>query len=121
MVKDSFYIDGAPRGFGGFQSEFSKSDFVLFGVPYDSTSSFRPGSRFGPRAMREVSANLETWSWRTGVDYEDVRLHDLGDVSVVHGDSAETIRRVEETIEDIRGARKVSILLGGEHTMTLGA
>lgn len=121
MVKDSFYIDGAPRAFGGFQSEFSKSDFVLFGVPYDSTSSFRPGSRFGPRAMREVSANLETWSWRTGIDYEDVRLHDLGDVSVVHGDSEETIRRVQETVEDIRGARKVPILLGGEHTMTLGA
>jgi agmatinase len=121
MVKDSFYIDGVPRAFGGFQSEFSKSDFVLFGVPYDSTSSFRPGSRFGPRAIREVSANLETWSWRTGVDYEDVRLHDLGDVSIVHGDSAETIRRVQETVEDIRGARKVPILLGGEHTMTLGA
>jgi agmatinase len=121
MAKDSFYIDVASRAFGGFQAEFSKADFVLFGVPYDSTSSFRPGSRFGPRAMREVSANLETWSWRTGIDYEGVRLHDLGDVSVVHGDSAETIRRVQETVEDIRGARKIPILLGGEHAVTLGA
>ncbi len=121
MAKDSFYIDSASKAFGGFQSEFSNADFVLFGVPYDSTSSYRPGSRFGPRAMREVSANLETWSWRTGVDYEDVKLHDLGDISVVHGDSAETIRRVQETVEDIRGARKVPILLGGEHSVTLGA
>jgi agmatinase len=121
MAKDSFYIDSTSRAFGGFQAEFSKAEFVLFGVPFDSTSSFRPGSRFGPRAMREVSANLETWSWRTGVDYEDVELHDLGDISVVHGDSAETIRRVQETVEDIRGARKIPILLGGEHTVTLGA
>jgi len=121
MAKDSFYLDNSSKAFGGFQSEFSQADFVLFGVPYDSTSSFRPGSRFGPRAMREVSANLETWSWRTGVDYESVRLHDLGDLSVVHGDSAETIRRVEETVEDIKGTRKVPILLGGEHSVTLGA
>jgi agmatinase len=121
MAKESFYLDSTSKAFGGFQSEFSQSDFVLFGVPYDSTSSFRPGSRFGPRAMREVSANLETWSWRTGVDYESIRLHDLGDLSVVHGDSAETIRRVEETVEDIKGARKLPILLGGEHAVSLGA
>jgi agmatinase len=121
MAKDSFYIDSTSRAFGGFQTEFSQADFVLFGVPYDSTSSFRPGSRFGPRAMREVSANLETWSWRTGFDYEGVRLHDLGEITVVHGDSAETIRRVEETVEDIKGARKVPVLLGGEHAMSLGA
>jgi agmatinase len=121
MAKESFYLDSTSKAFGGFQSEFSRADFVLFGVPYDSTSSFRPGSRFGPRAMREVSANLETWSWRTGADYESIRLHDLGDLSVVHGDSAETIRRVEETVEDIKGAKKLPILLGGEHAVSLGA
>lgn len=121
MARDSFYIDVASKAFGGFQSEFSKAQFVLFGVPFDSTSSFKPGSRFGPMAMREVSANLETWSWRAGVDFENVRLHDLGDVSVVHGDSAETIRRVQETVEDIRGAKKIPVLLGGEHAVTLGA
>lgn len=121
MAKGSFYLDSASKAFGGYQSEFSLADFALFGVPFDSTSSFRPGSRFGPKAMREVSANLETWSWRTGFDYENVRLHDLGDVSVVHGDSAETIRRVEETVEDIKGARKVPVLLGGEHAVSLGA
>lgn len=121
MAKESFYLDSTSKAFGGFQSEFSQADFVLFGAPFDSTSSFRPGSRFGPRSMREVSANLETWSWRTGVDYECVKLHDLGDISVVHGDSAETIRRVQETVEDIKGARKVPILLGGEHAVSLGA
>ena len=121
MSQRSFYIDGLSKGFGGFQRDFSDAEFVLFGVPFDSSSSFRPGSRFGPRSIREVSANLETWSWRTGIDFEDVKLHDLGDLAVVHGDSAETIRRVEETVEDLIGSRKVPIMLGGEHTVTLGA
>jgi agmatinase len=121
LNRSSFYVDSLSRGFGGFQRDFSDADFVLFGVPFDSTSSFRPGSRFGPRALREVSANLETWSWRTGVDFENVKLHDLGDMAVVHGDSAETIRRIGETVEDVVGARKIPIMVGGEHTVTLGA
>ena len=121
MGKDSFYIDNLSRCFGGFQNDFSTADFVLFGVPYDSTSSFRPGSRFGPRSMREVSPNLETWSWRTGVDYEDIKLHDLGDLAVVHGDSTETVRRITETVEDIVGSKKIPIMIGGEHMVTLGA
>jgi agmatinase len=121
MVKESFYIDSLSKGFGGFQTDFSKADFVFFGVPFDSSSSFRPGSRFGPRALREVSANLETWSWRTGMDFEEIKLHDLGDVSVVHGDSSETIRRVSETVEDIIGSKKIPVMAGGEHSLTLGA
>ncbi|MBM5805987.1 MAG: agmatinase [Candidatus Verstraetearchaeota archaeon] len=120
-MKGAFYVDDPSRGFGGFKRDFSEADFVLFGVPFDSTSSYRPGSRFGPTALREVSANLETWSWRTGVDFEEVKLHDMGDLAVVHGDSAETIRRVAETVEDIVSSRKVPVMVGGEHMMTLGA
>jgi len=120
-MKESFYVEGLTKGFGGFKRDFSEADFVLFGVPFDSTSSYRPGSRFGPSALRETSANLETWSWRTGVDFEEVKLHDMGDMAVVHGDSAETIRRVAETVEDIFSSRKVPVMLGGEHMMTLGA
>jgi agmatinase len=121
MVKDAFYVDGQSRSFGGFQKDFSNADFVLFGVPYDSTSTFRPGSRFGPRLIRDVSSNLETWSWRTGIDYEEIKLHDLGDLAVVHGDSMETLRRISETVEDIAGSRKIPVMIGGEHMVTLGA
>jgi len=120
-MKGSFYIDDPSKGFGGFKRDFSEADFVLFGVPFDSTASYRPGSRFGPNALREASANLETWSWRTGVDFEEVKLHDMGDLAVVHGDSAETVRRVAETVEDIVSSRKVPVMVGGEHMMTLGA
>jgi len=119
-MKESFYINSASGMFGGFQRSFSEAEFALFGVPYDSTASFRPGARFGPRSIREASTSLETWSWRAGVDYEDVKLHDLGDLAVVHGDTAETIRRVAETAEDIIGTRKTPVMIGGEHSMTLG-
>jgi len=119
-MKGSFYVDDSSKGFGGFKRDFSEADFVLFGVPFDSTSSYRSGSRFGPSALREVSANLETWSWRTGVDFEEVKLHDMGDLAVVHGDSAETVRRVAETVEDIVSSRKIPVMVGGEHMMTLG-
>ncbi|MBC7113564.1 MAG: agmatinase [Candidatus Methanomethyliales bacterium] len=120
-MSGSFYVDDFSKQFGGFKREYSESEFVLFGVPFDSTSSFRPGSRFGPAAIRETSANIETWSWRTGMDFEEVRLHDLGDLAVVHGDTAETIRRVKETVEDIVMSRKIPVMLGGEHIITLGA
>ncbi len=117
----SFYVDDISRRFGGLKKEYSESDFVLFGVPFDSTSSYRPGSRFGPSAIREASANIETWSWRTGIDFEEVKIHDLGDLAVVHGDSAETLRRIKETAEDIILSRKIPVMLGGEHAITLGA
>lgn len=121
MMNGSFYVDDHPTRFGGFKREYSKSDFVLFGVPFDSTSSYRPGSRFGPAAIREASANIETWSWRTGIDFEEIKLHDLGDLAVVHGDVAETVRRVKETVEDIILSKKIPVMVGGEHIITLGA
>ncbi len=116
-----FYVDTHGMAFGGFQKDFSEADFILFGVPFDGTTSYKPGSRFAPRALREAAANLETWSWRTGVDFEEVKIHDLGDLAVVHGDASETVRRVEETVEDIKSAKKIPVMLGGEHLVTLGA
>ncbi|MDI9644031.1 MAG: agmatinase [Candidatus Verstraetearchaeota archaeon] len=116
-----FYLDDRPAYFGGFKRDYAESDFALFGVPFDGTSSYRPGSRFGPDAIREASANIETWSWRTGTDFEELRLHDLGNLAVVHGDAGETIRRVGDTVEDIVSTRKIPIMVGGEHLMTLGA
>ncbi|MGC8935818.1 MAG: agmatinase [Candidatus Methanomethylicaceae archaeon] len=120
-MSGSFYVNDHLMRFGGFKREYSKSDFVLFGVPFDSTSSYRPGSRFGPAAIREASANIETWSWRTGIDFEEIKLHDLGDLAVVHGDVVETVRRVKETVEDIVLSKKIPVMIGGEHIITLGA
>ena len=66
--------------FSGFQTPFEKSDYVILGVPFDVTSTHRTGARFGPTAIRQASLNLETYSFRTGIDVVDIRLHDLGDL-----------------------------------------
>src|SRR3972149_9556014 len=68
--------------FSGLQKSFEKANYVIFGVPFDVTSTYRNGARFGPAAIRQASLNIETCSFRSGVDVEDVPLHDAGDLHV---------------------------------------
>src|SRR4030065_2954575 len=68
--------------FSGIQRNFEDADYVVFGVPFDVTSTYRTGARFGPNAIRQASLNIETFSLRSGFDVEDVALHDLGDLHV---------------------------------------
>ncbi|MCX8153316.1 MAG: agmatinase [Candidatus Bathyarchaeota archaeon] len=105
--------------FSGFQKPFEKAKYVVFGVPFDVTSTYRTGARFGPTAIRQASLNIETYSFRTGVDVEDLPLHDLGDlhVSTSPEKTVDTLRLV---VEDILAAGKLPIAIGGEHTITLG-
>lgn len=105
--------------FSGFQKSFEKADYVVLGVPFDVTSTYRTGARFGPNSIRQASLNIETYSFRTGLDVEDLRVHDLGDLHV----STETEKTLEKTalvIKDIVGAKKTPVVIGGEHTITLG-
>lgn len=105
--------------FSGFQMPFEKSRYVVFGVPFDVTSTYRTGARFGPTAIRQASLNIETYSFRTGVDVEDVPLHDLGDLHVSTSPE-KTVDMLRQVIEDIFAAGKMPIAIGGEHTITLG-
>ena len=68
--------------FSGFQKAFEEADYVVLGVPFDVTSTYRTGARFGPAAVREASLNIETYSFRSGMDVEELRIHDLGDLHV---------------------------------------
>jgi len=106
--------------FSGYQKSFQEAAYVVLGVPFDVTSTYRAGARFAPTAIREASLNIETYSFRTGVDIEDLKLHDLGDLDVT-GDAAETLRRTEQVVKELLDAKKVPALIGGEHTITLGA
>ena len=110
----------APAPFSGIARSFDESPYVVIGVPYDMTSSYRSGSRFGPAALREASLNIETYSLRSGVDLEDFGMADLGDVHVV-SEPSEMVERVRLVVKDVIEAGKVPILLGGEHLITLGA
>jgi len=106
--------------FTGISAAFEKADYVFFGVPYDKTSTYRAGSRFAPGALRDVSANLELYSIRSGIDLENVPVHDMGDVDVVE-DLEETLQRVKAVVAEITQAKKLPIMVGGEHSITKAA
>jgi len=93
---------------------------VVIGAPYDRTSTYRSGSRFAPSAIREASANIETYSMRTGIDVEDLEICDAGDVNVTD-DASETVERIRLVIHQIKSDGKIPVMLGGEHTVSLGA
>jgi agmatinase len=105
--------------FSGFSTLLSKARYVLVGVPFDHTSTFRAGSRFAPRAIREASFNIETFSLRTGVDIEQVPIYDAGDLHVLD-DPAETLKRMSQVTADIVSSGKMPVIVGGEHTISLG-
>jgi agmatinase len=105
--------------FSGLQKSFEKADYVVLGVPFDVTSTYRTGARFGPAAIRQASLNIETHSFRAGVDVEDLRLHDLGDLNI-STDTEKTLEMLRLVIKDIVEAGKTPVTIGGEHTITLG-
>jgi agmatinase len=105
--------------FSGIQRPFAEADYVILGVPFDVTSTYRTGARFGSNAIREASLNIETYSFRTGIDVEDLRLHDLGDLHV-SADPKKTVEMLKLVVEDLVTAGKKIIAIGGEHTVTLG-
>ena len=106
--------------FSGYQKSFDEASYVIIGVPFDLTSTYRTGARFAPLAVREASLNIETYSFRSGIDVEDLCLHDLGDLHVT-SDTDETLKRLELVTKELLDAKKTPVLIGGEHTITLGA
>ena len=115
----SFYAS-VSGSFSGYSRPIEQSRYVVLGVPFDHTSTFRPGSRFGPSAIRAASLNVETYSLRTSVDVESVPIHDAGDLHVVD-DVSETLRRLKSVTGEVISAGKMPVCIGGEHTITLGA
>jgi agmatinase len=105
--------------FGGIQKPFEKANYVVFGVPFDATSTYRTGAKFGPNAIRQASLNIETYSFRSVVDLEDLALYDAGDLNVSM-DAKETVDLTRLVVEDILAAGKMPVALAGEHTVTLG-
>ncbi len=116
MSRAELYL--SPRTpFTGVSAALDQAKFVFFGVPYDKTSTFRSGSRLGPSALRDISANLELYSIRTGVDLEGVPVHDMGDVDIVEK-LDDTLDRVRAVVTELRSRSKMSIMAGGEHSIT---
>ena len=107
--------------FIGADSSYEAARVVLFGAPYDSTTSFRPGTRFGPAAMRSESFGIETYSPYQDRDLEDIRVHDAGDLELPFGAPDRALEMIEEKTAAILADGKKPFLLGGEHLVSLGA
>lgn len=101
--------------------ESSAARTVLFGAPFDSTTSNRPGTRFGPNALRRESYGLETYSPYQDRDLLDAHVLDLGDLELSMGSSQLALNDIEAQAAAILAAGKRPFLIGGEHLVTLGA
>lgn len=107
--------------FIGCDAEYEAADIVLYGAPFDSTTSFRPGARFGPSAIRHESFGLETYSPYQKKDLCDYAVFDSGDLELCIGDSSLALGAIEERALHILKDGKLPLLLGGEHLVTLSA
>ena len=93
---------------------------TVFGVPYDGTTSYRPGTRFGPNALRDAFLNVEAYSKELGVDVEKLPLKDLGNLSRV-GDAKEIVEMVSKVTKQFFDSGERFCMLGGEHSITFGS
>ena len=103
------------------ESDFEEAKTVLFGAPFDSTTSFRPGARFASRAIRSDSFGIETYSPYQCKDLCDTNIFDFGDLELCIGNSQKALKQIENTVSEILNAGKISAMIGGEHLVTLGA
>ncbi len=107
--------------FIGCDCEYEEAQIILFGAPFDSTTSFRPGARFGSASMRHESFGLETYSPYQDKDLIDCKVFDSGDLELCFGSAEEALADIEERAAIILTDEKLPLLLGGEHLVTLGA
>ena len=104
-----------PAGrFADATASLEEARYVLCGVPFDRTTSFRPGARFGPDAIRQQSWNFESYDLATGFDLADIPVHDLGNAPE-YGSAAQMVDGVRAEIRSVVKAGKVPITLGGDH------
>ena len=109
------------ENFIGCDSSFEEAEIVLYGAPFDSTTSFRPGARFGPSAIRHESFGLETYSPYQNRDLTDIQVFDSGDLELCFGSSEKALADIQDRAEEILKEGKMPLLLGGEHLVTLAA
>lgn len=102
-------------------AEYNDAKLVLFGAPFDSTTSYRPGTRFGPAAIRHESYGIETYSPYQDKDLEDYEIFDSGDLELCFGSSEKALDAIEERTDTIFEDGKFPLMIGGEHLVTLGS
>lgn len=107
--------------FIGCDSEYEESKIVLFGAPFDSTTSYRPGTRFACSAIRNESFGIETYSPYLDKDVTDYKIFDGGDLELTFGNPKRALKDIEDFTSQIIKKGKLPFMIGGEHLVTLGA
>ena len=98
---------------------YDESKAVLYGMPMDWTVSYRPGSRFGPNKIREVSIGLEEYSPYLDRELDDVKFFDAGDIPLPFGNPEKSLLEIETYIHTLLADNKIPIGMGGEHLVSL--
>ena len=119
IPEELFNRDGAI--YMGAQRDPAGCQVGLFGVPYDGTTSFRPGTRFGPAAIRQVSDGLETYDPQLDADLDDIAFSDLGAVEISFGAPEPVVEAVKQATTAVLNLGLKPLMLGGEHSISSGA
>jgi agmatinase len=93
--------------------------YAIFGAPLDATASHRSGSRFAPDAIRRASFSMESYSFRSGLDAEDITIADIGNVFGL--ESVDDLTKIEQIFRQLLSAGKLPVMMGGEHTVSLAS
>ncbi len=101
--------------------EYEDSDIILFGAPFDGTTSYRPGTRFASSAIRNESYGIETYSPYLDQDLIDKKIFDAGDLEFGYGNTERVLQTIEEMSQTILEDHKKPLMIGGEHLVTLGS
>ena len=107
--------------FIGCESEFFQSKIVLFGAPFDGTTSYRPGARFASAAIRAESYGIETYSPYLDKDLSDICVYDSGDIELPFGNTERALAMIEDFANKIIAEDKIPLMFGGEHLVTLAS
>ncbi len=107
--------------FIGCESEYEDADVVIFGAPFDSTTSYRPGTRFASSAIRNESFGIETYSPYQDRDLTDYNIYDGGDLELPFGNPEAALKQIEDYVAEVLEDGKLPLMIGGEHLVTLGA
>ncbi|KIL09163.1 agmatinase [Clostridium botulinum] len=107
--------------FIGCDNNYDESKIVVFGAPFDSTTSFRPGTRFASKVMRSESFGIETYSIYQDRDLEDICIFDGGDLELSFGNPENALIDIENFTAKLINDNKIPCMIGGEHLVTLGA
>lgn len=109
------------ESFIGCDAAYEDAQLVIFGAPFDSTTSYRPGARFGSSAIRHESFGIETYSPYQDLELTDYSVFDSGDLELSFGSAEGALKDIEERTDIIIGDGKFPLMIGGEHLVTLGA